>query len=84
MSVTVVPIQAEDFYSRIQKMSHGMTYVIVPEVNMLKNSSTHAISVPINISIKLRFVSVNDRRETYFEDALRTYRRNLTFFFSGQ
>ena len=39
---------------------------------MLKHSSTIAVSVPINLSIKLGFVSVNDPRETYFVDVLRT------------
>ena len=39
---------------------------------MLKNSSTLAVSVPINLSIKLGFVSVNGPREDYFVDALRT------------
>ena len=38
---------------------------------MLKNSSTLAVSVPVNVSIKLDFVSVNGPRETYFVDALR-------------
>ena len=38
---------------------------------MLKNSSTLAVSVPINLSIKFGFVSVNCPRETYFVDALR-------------
>ena len=33
---------------------------------MLKNSATLAVSVPINISIKLGLVSVNEPRETYF------------------
>ena len=51
-------------------MSHGMTDVSVPEVNMLKNSSTLAVSVPINISIKLGFVYVNNPKETYFVDIL--------------
>ena len=37
---------------------------------MLKNSSTLAVSVPINLSIKLGFVSDNGSRETYFVDAL--------------
>ena len=56
---------------------------------MLKNSSTLAVSVPINRSIKLGFVSVNGQRETYFVDALRMYAnfyvptnsgfRNITF-----
>ena len=50
-----------------------MTYVSVPEVNMLKNSSTLAVSVPINLYIKLGFVSVNGTRETYFVDTLGTY-----------
>ena len=39
--------------------SHGMTNVLIPEVNMLKNSSTHAVSLPINIFIELGFVSVS-------------------------
>ena len=52
--------------------SHRMTYVSILEVNMLKNSSTLAVSVPINHSIKLGFVSVNDPRETYFVDSLHT------------
>ena len=41
-------------------------------MNKLKNSSTLAEPVPINLSIKLDFVSVNGSRETYFVDALRT------------
>ena len=53
-----------------KSLSHDMTYVSVPEVNMLKNSSILAVSVPINISIKLDFVSVNGPREAYFVDAL--------------
>ena len=36
---------------------------------MLRNSSTLSVSVPINLSIKLEFVSVNSPRETYFVDA---------------
>ena len=43
---------------------HGVTNVSIPEVNMLKNSSTLAVSVPINLSIKLSFVCVNGNRET--------------------
>ena len=39
---------------------------------MLKISSTHAVSVPINLSTKLGFVSVNGPRETYYVAALRT------------
>ena len=47
-----------------------MTNVSVPEVYMLKNSSTLAVSVPINLFIKFGFVSVNGLRENYFVDAL--------------
>ena len=52
--------------------SHGMINVSVPEVNVLGNSSTLAVSFSINLSIKLGFVSVNGKRETYFVDALHT------------
>ena len=47
-----------------------MTNFSIPEVNMLKNSSTLAVSVPINVPIKLAFVSVNGPKETYFVDVL--------------
>ena len=40
---------------------------------MLQNSPTLAISAPINVSIKLGFVSVNGPRETFVE-AIRRYR----------
>ena len=46
-----------------------MTNVSIPEVAMLKNSSTLAVSVPMNHSIKLSFISVNGSRETYFVDS---------------
>ena len=39
--------------------SHGMTNVSILEVNRLKNSSKLAVSVLINFSTKLEFVSVN-------------------------
>ena len=52
--------------------SHGMTNFSIPEVNMLKNSSALAVSVPINLSLKLDFISVNGPRETYFVDATGT------------
>ena len=42
-----------------------------PEVIMLKNNSTLAVPVPINLFIKLDFVSINGPRETYFVDELR-------------
>ena len=51
---------------------HGMTNVSIPEVNMSKNSSRLAVSVPINISIKLDFVSVNGSVKTYFVYSLRS------------
>ena len=38
---------------------------------MLKNSSTLAVPVPVNFSIKLGFVSVNSPNETYLMDVLR-------------
>ena len=40
---------------------------------MLKSSSTLVQSVPINLSIKFRFISVNGHRETNFVDTLRIY-----------
>ena len=36
-----------------------MTNVSILEMNMLKNSSTLAVSVPINLSLKFCFISVN-------------------------
>ena len=64
--------QAADFYDTGYKSwPHGMTNVSIPEATMLKNSLTLAVSVPINLSIKLGFVSVNGPRETYFVDAIR-------------
>ena len=59
--------------------SHGKTDVSVSEVNMLKNSSTLAVSVPINLSIKLGFVSVNGPREIYFVDSLHIHSKELKF-----
>ena len=53
--------QAADFYDTGYKSwSHGMT-----------NVSTLAVSVPINLSIKLGFASLKGPRETFFVDALR-------------
>ena len=61
-----------------------MTNILIPEVNMLKNSSTLAGCIAINISIELGFISVNGTRETYFVDSLskiieRMLLRNLIF-----
>jgi hypothetical protein len=49
-----------------------MTNVSIPVANMLKNSRTLAVSVAMNISMKLCFVSVNGPREPYVLDELRT------------
>ena len=63
--------QAADCYNtRDKSWSHGVTNVSNPEENMLKNSSTLAVSVPINLCVKLDFVCVNGPRETYFVDVL--------------
>ena len=79
--------QAEDFYDTGYKSwSHGMTNVSVPEVNMLKNSTTLVVCVPINLSIKLGFISVNDLRGTYFVDAILKFsldQGSSTFWFRG-
>ena len=48
-----------------------MTNVSIPEVDMLKNSSKLAVSVPINLSTKLGFVSVNGPTGTHLVDVLR-------------
>ena len=53
-----------------------MTDVSIPEVNMLKNSSTLAVPVPINLSIKLDFASVNGPRDIYFVDTPRSINMN--------
>ena len=59
--------------------SHGMTNASFSEMNMLRNSSKFATSVPINLSIKLGYVSVNSPRETYFVDALHTFTQCGTY-----
>ena len=74
MNATVVPISGDRLLRhRIQKLSHGMTNFSISEVNMLKNSSTFAVSVPMNLSITLGLVSVNSPKDTYFVDMLRTF-----------
>ena len=40
---------------------------------MLKNSTTLAASVRINLSVKVGFFSLTGSRETYFVDALRIF-----------
>jgi hypothetical protein len=46
---------------------------------MLKNSRTLAVSVAINISMKLCFISVNGPRESYFVDDPRKYAIRICF-----
>ena len=71
MSVTVVPIPGSTLLRlRYKSWSYGLTNVSISEVNMLKNNSALAVSVPIN-HIKLGFISVNGPRETYFVDVFR-------------
>ena len=53
-----------------KRWSHGMTNVSIPGTNMLKNCSTLAVHVPINLSIKFGYVSINGPRETYFVDTM--------------
>ena len=76
MSVTVVPIPGGRLlqHKGTKVGPHGMTNVRIQEVNMLKNRSTLAVSVPIglNLSVKLGFISVNGPGETYFVDSPRT------------
>ena len=71
---TVVPTSNSTRQSSMtqeyKSWSHGMTNLSISEVNMLKNSSTLAVSVPINIFVKLGFVFLNSPSETYFVDAL--------------
>ena len=63
--------QTVGFYNQGYKSwSHGITNVSIPKMNMLKYSSTLAVSVSINLSIELDFVSVNSPRESV--DANRT------------
>ena len=58
--------------------SHSMTNVSILEVNMLKNSSTLAVSVPISLSIKLGFVSINNSRKTYCGRTMYMYTHTRT------
>ena len=47
------PRQQTSMTQGYKSLSHGMTNVSIPEVNMLKNSSTFAASVSINFSFNL-------------------------------
>ena len=58
--------QAAYFYDKGYKnWSHGMRNVSIPELNILKNIPTLAVSVPINISLKLCFVSLRGAGRPY-------------------
>ena len=59
----MVPIPGGRFLGH-RDTNVGTTNVSIPEVNMLKNSLTLVVSVPINNSNKLGFVTVNGPRET--------------------
>jgi hypothetical protein len=59
-----------------------MTIVSIPVANMLKNSLTLAVSVAINISMKLCFVSVNGPREPYLLDEPRISMRFLLVYYT--
>ena len=66
--------QVVDFCeTEYKSWSHGMTNISVQEVNTLKNCSKLAVSVPVNLSIKFGFVSINGPRDSYFVDASRTF-----------
>ena len=53
--------QGADFNEKGYKScSHGMTNFPILKVNTLKNNWTLAVSVPVNLSVKLDFVSVSD------------------------
>ena len=55
-----------------ESWSHCMTNVSFSEMNILINISVLVMSLPISLSIKLSFVSINGTRETYFVDELRS------------
>ena len=59
-SHTVVLVQGGRFFDKGHKsLFHSMTNVSIPEVSILKNNATFAVSFPINICIKLGSVSLN-------------------------
>ena len=61
------------FQSQVADFYHTGIQTLVPRYDKCltyKNSSTLAVSFPINLTIKLGFVSVNGARETYFVDML--------------
>ena len=65
MNVTVVSIPGG-------RLLRNMIQKLVPRYDKCLNL-TLVVSVPINLSIKLDFVSVNDPREIYFVDVIRYF-----------
>ena len=61
--VVVCYIKAVMYYSYDQRTSPSVG-------NCLNSGGEYAVSVPINRSIKLGFVSVNGPKQNYFVDAL--------------
>ena len=55
-----------------------MTKAWIPALNMLKNSWTLLYFVPVNLFIKLDFVSVNGPRKTYFVEVPLTWMKSHT------
>ena len=73
--------QAADFYDTGYKIkSHGMIIVTIPKVTLFKNSSILAVSVPINLSIMLAFVSVSGPGETNILYALLKFSLDFDLF----
>ena len=74
MSVTKwFQFQAAEFYDTGYKSWSRYDKRLGPGGHISKKSSTLAVSVPINLFIKLGSVSVNGPSETYIVDALRTF-----------
>ena len=74
MSVTVVPIPGGRLLRhRIQKSVPRCDKCLNSEGEYVENSWTLAVSVPINLSIKLSFVSINGPMKTYYVDMLHIY-----------
>ena len=66
--------QAADFYDTgIQKLVPGYDKCVSSGGEYVENSSTLAVSVPINLSVKLGFVCVNGPWDSYFVDTLGSF-----------
>ena len=72
MSVTEVPIPGgRRLLQSIQKIVQRYDKCLNSGGEYVKNSSILSVSVPINLSTNLDFVSANGTRVTYFVDVLR-------------